>query len=446
MNCVQKCFFVSVGSSGRGVSSLSEWLQSRREHDSSQSSTSATRFAPRARVSQHVRVVPQFGEELHQLISDTVSSVASVLPSLLESHNLPPRNIPRFGFGVPRLVQPHPHSASTPIGLSAAQHQGRFTLSDFQLQPQSGSLAAEILITTSPFISQSSSDRDDSRYRPRDGIRTSEETQSIPPNRSGTETETQTSQTSVPLSSNQLRFSSTLGSGFGNRPGASGMESRPEGAQSQAREGQTTSDTESSHAVPLTPAAQECDMLLPLITNWPCIVTTILGFYPEEEVQVRSKVDGSVPGPSRCTGKLLPVYLLDSFTTNLVLNCEDAVIDKLVAVIVEKMNEAFENCSSDDNASAKILLDNWSPQDCSLSELTGSTLALIVGKRFLNSVMRVLALEHSRVKNALHELQQERMGGGGAGGGAGGRNLGGSGRGGGGGERQKRKNVLNTVK
>ena len=331
----------------------------------------------------------------------------------------------------------------------STQREGHIALSDFQLEPQSGSLAAEIYITASPFSgaggSQNDSDQSNGGYRPRDDdSRTGGETQPIPPGRNGTETRLEASQTVFPSSSSQSSFSApqTLGFGMGNRSGALGTESRPEPAQNQVQDAPTAVPSKSTSNFSAASHTQECDMLHPLMSNWPCIVTTVLGFYPEEEIQPQPVMDGSVSSSPSCAGKLLPVHLLDSFTTDLVLNCEDSLINKLVAVIVKKMNEAFEN--SDDNVSSKVLLETLSIQDCRMSELAGPTLALSVGKRFLNSVMRVLALEHSRVKNALHELQQERMGGAGMEGGAGGRGLGGSSRGGGG--ERKRKNVLNTIK
>lgn len=161
---------------------------------------------------------------------------------------------------------------------------------------------------------------------------------------------------------------------MGNRSGALGTESRPEPAQNQVQDAPTAVPSKSTSNFSAASHTQECDMLHPLMSNWPCIVTTVLGFYPEEEIQPQPVMDGSVSSSPSCAGKLLPVHLLDSFTTDLVLNCEDSLINKLVAVIVKKMNEAFEN--SDDNVSSKVLLETLSIQDCRMSELAGPTRAV----------------------------------------------------------------------
>ena len=136
------------------------------------------------------------------------------------------------------------------------------------------------------------------------------------------------------------------------------------------------------------------DMLLSLVTNWPCVVCTVLGFYVAKQ---QSK--GEVPNDTDSAHRLSPVHLLDSFTADLVLNGDRATVVALVTTIVDRMNKCLEspNCPPLDTIT-------FTPDGLTL--LSEETQALFVGKRFLGSVVRVLALEHSRVKNTFSELRE----------------------------------------
>ena len=142
-----------------------------------------------------------------------------------------------------------------------------------------------------------------------------------------------------------------------------------------------------------------CNMLNAMATNWPCIVATILGFYPDDKQPTNPNDVGASSKPQR----LSPVHLLDSFTSDLILNCEEPIVNTLVATIVKHMNSALADGTS------KLSLEKIDFSKIDSSSVDQSSIALIVGKRFLNSVVRVLALEHSRVKNTTMELQQMRM-------------------------------------
>ena len=130
-------------------------------------------------------------------------------------------------------------------------------------------------------------------------------------------------------------------------------------------------------------------------------MTAVLGCYPVAQSARGGR--RSAPAP-----KLSSVHMLDSFTTHLILNCSEACIKNITTTIVDKINSSLantENCTAD--------LIDINVHDIDLSTVTEAALPLVVGKRFLNSVVRVLAMEHSRVKNTFVEMQQMRNGRGG---------------------------------
>ena len=174
------------------------------------------------------------------------------------------------------------------------------------------------------------------------------------------------------------------------------------------------------------------EMLQALVTNWPCIVATILGFYPPCVTKVTDKTtcstlvdrehsssaDGAFQDEkmecesSSITLEFSTVHSIDSFVTNLVLNCEDTTVDTIVATIIERMNNAvFESTDPENQVDLSLLSESVdftkSPEEvCLLNE---HNTALLVGVRFMNSVVRLMGLEHSRVKNAFVEMQQMRQ-------------------------------------
>ena len=201
-----------------------------------------------------------------------------------------------------------------------------------------------------------------------------------------------------------------------------------------------------------------CDFLGPLFTNWPCIVTTVLGFYPlgQSSDSVSTQQPGGQgigisgnpvqSGLSQAT-TLSSVHALDSFTTHFILNCSDSCIKNFTTTIVEKIN----SCLAASNASNQLPVDliDLNIHDIDLKLIDESVLPILVGKRFLNSVVRVLGMEHSRVKNTFVEMQQLRARGGGgegAAGGAGGEGARRGGREGRGDGRQAKASLKNVVK
>ena len=168
------------------------------------------------------------------------------------------------------------------------------------------------------------------------------------------------------------------------------------------------------------------DFLEPLFTNWPCIVATVLGYCPlgpssngssgmqQGDQKIRQLGDPLQNWPSQSKG-MSSVQSLDSFTMHLILNCSEICIKNFTTTIVDKINSCLAESSQ---CSVDILDINI--HDIDLKSIDESILPILVGKRFLNSVIRVLGMEHSRVKNTFVEMQQLRGRGGGEGGGGGG--------------------------
>ena len=182
-------------------------------------------------------------------------------------------------------------------------------------------------------------------------------------------------------------------------------------------------DSESNETI------SENDFLSPLFTNWPCVVTTILGCYPPVlyadratlpqvgEQAIGQMNDPFQVWPSQSRG-LSSVQSLDGFTSHFVLNCDEDCIENFTSTIVEKIN----SCLAESNQCSVDILD-LSVHDIDLRLINERALPILVGKRFLESVIRVLGMEHSRVKNTFVEMQQLRARGGGEG--EGGRRYGG---------------------
>ena len=140
--------------------------------------------------------------------------------------------------------------------------------------------------------------------------------------------------------------------------------------------------------------ASDCrNALKMLFSDWPSIVMVVLGFDP-------ACVELTLP-------PICSVNLLDNFITDLVLNCSSLMISYLVDAIITRLNPAIQSCPD-----ASLIMKDLDLSDpevvqeyLSLGEVG---VALLVGRRFLGSVVRVLALEHSRIKNRFLEMQQAR--------------------------------------
>lgn len=179
-----------------------------------------------------------------------------------------------------------------------------------------------------------------------------------------------------------------------------------------------SSDKTPPNDVDLTARNSEYDFLSPLFTNWPGIVTTVLGCYPPDPSSDRTtpvrQGDGGIgqtddlfhDWPSQSKG-LSSVQSIDSFTSHLVLNCDEKCVEDFTSTIVEKIN----SCLAESNLCPVDILD-LCVHDVDLRLIDESVIPILVGKRFLDSVIRVLGMEHSRVKNAFMEMQQLRARGG----------------------------------
>lgn len=124
-------------------------------------------------------------------------------------------------------------------------------------------------------------------------------------------------------------------------------------------------------------------MLQALFTCWPSVVVTILGFYPDP-------ASSEPPASSR----LWSAQDLDNFIIGLFLNCDKSLLQSLLSTITERINQALARGESFHSVAV----------NGSLDAINESNLPLYVGRRFLNAVVRVLALEHSRVKTSIVEL------------------------------------------
>ena len=126
------------------------------------------------------------------------------------------------------------------------------------------------------------------------------------------------------------------------------------------------------------------DVLLSLTSNWPLIVTSILGrclpSCGEEPRGIPSDGDNSLRGEYSSQA-------CDYFIQDLLYNCDYAVAESVADTIIAQLNDGFA-------------LDKWTLDDVLQLEddsvvVTEANVALIVGKKFLHSLVRLLAMELS---------------------------------------------------
>lgn len=91
------------------------------------------------------------------------------------------------------------------------------------------------------------------------------------------------------------------------------------------------------------------------------------------------------------------------------------VIHSFVGTIITKINWALEQLQKQEGGMALFLqeMDFSDPEAMAKFLEAGQReegVVVLVGRRFLSSVVRVLSLEHSRVKNRFLEMQQGRQG------------------------------------
>lgn len=135
-------------------------------------------------------------------------------------------------------------------------------------------------------------------------------------------------------------------------------------------------------------------VLIQLIQSWPSVVSTILGYCPfgassgHSDVHMTKEACGSddspPKGPSRCN----PVdsCILDLFVFELLSHSDEAVLMTFVEMIVDEMNKHSQNMTLDAVYRIAQLQGDLSPAD----------VAIMVGMKFLRSVIRQLAVHLSR--------------------------------------------------
>lgn len=125
-------------------------------------------------------------------------------------------------------------------------------------------------------------------------------------------------------------------------------------------------------------------VLLSLTNNWPSIVTTILGKC------LPSCGEGPRGIPTSSDNDIRVEYssqACDHFIQDLLYNCDYTVAESIADTIIAKLNDGFA-------------VDRWTLDDVLQLEdetvvVTEDNVALIVGKKFLHSLVRLLAIELS---------------------------------------------------
>ena len=131
-------------------------------------------------------------------------------------------------------------------------------------------------------------------------------------------------------------------------------------------------------------------VLIQLTQNWPSVASTILGYFPMDSPDVRMKQESK--GSSRAAHKSLShsgsmeSCALDSFVFELLSYSDEAVLVSFVETIVSEMNKYSEHLTLEAVHRASELLDASSARD----------VAMMVGVKFLRSVIRQLAVHLSR--------------------------------------------------
>lgn len=131
-------------------------------------------------------------------------------------------------------------------------------------------------------------------------------------------------------------------------------------------------------------------VLIQLTQNWPSVASTILGFYPVESTDVPMPQEPSDSTSSSQTSssrsKLLESCSLDSFVFELLSHADEAVLVSFVETIINEMNKHSKYLTMDAVHRSSELNSAADPKD----------VPLVVGVRFLRSVIRQLAVHLSR--------------------------------------------------
>ena len=121
------------------------------------------------------------------------------------------------------------------------------------------------------------------------------------------------------------------------------------------------------------------DVLMSLTNNWPLIVTTIIGISVHScEKEPTADNDAKVKYSSQAR---------DYFIQELLYNCDYSLAESIADTIIDQLNVGL--------ASDKWTLDDVLQLEDDSVVVTEVNVALIVGKKFLHSLVRLLAIELS---------------------------------------------------
>ena len=137
--------------------------------------------------------------------------------------------------------------------------------------------------------------------------------------------------------------------------------------------------------VPDDLSSESLPVLIQLTQCWPSVASTILGFYPMDSLDVHMAQDSR--GSSR-SSHFSPKEscTLDSFVFELLSHADEAVLVSFVETIVSEMNKHSEHLTLDAVHRSSELHGASSARD----------VAMVVGIKFLRSVIRQLAVHLSR--------------------------------------------------
>lgn len=131
-------------------------------------------------------------------------------------------------------------------------------------------------------------------------------------------------------------------------------------------------------------------VLIQLTQNWYSVASTVLGYYPvnSTDVHMVQEPRGSSSTAQKSSSRASPMEScsVDSFVFELLSHADEAVLVSFVETIVTEMNKHSENLTLEAVHRSSELQDASNP----------GAVALMVGVRFLRSVIRQLSVHLSR--------------------------------------------------
>ena len=129
-------------------------------------------------------------------------------------------------------------------------------------------------------------------------------------------------------------------------------------------------------------------VLIQLTQNWYSVASTVLGYYLVNSTDVHMAQDpcGSSSAAQKTRASPMESCSLDSFVFELLSHADEAILVSFVETIVTEMNKHSENLTLDAVHRSSELHDASNP----------GAVALMVGVRFLRSVIRQLSVHLSR--------------------------------------------------